>query len=90
MTKGLNPVELEELWARDGAVTLRHLIAVFPGVAYTTLMPTADRLDRKGLLERTRDGRAFAYRPRWTRDDLDLRLASSAMTHLLADESRAL
>jgi predicted transcriptional regulator len=89
----LGPLELrvlEELWARDGAATIRSLITGFPGVAYTTLMTTADRLYRKGLLERARDGRAFAYRPRWTRDELDLRLASSAMTHLLADESRAL
>jgi predicted transcriptional regulator len=80
---------LEELWAR-GAATVRDIVDGFPGVAYTTLMTTADRLFRKGLLARERQGRAFRYRPRWSRHELDLRLASSAMATMLADNPQTL
>jgi predicted transcriptional regulator len=89
----LGPLELrvlDELWARAEACTIRDLIDAFAGIAYTTLMTTADRLFRKGLLVRERDGRAFRYRPRWTRDELDLHLASSAMSTWLADDPRTL
>ena len=89
----LGPLELrvlDTLWAQEGPATVRQLVSAFPGVAYTTLMTTADRLFRKGLLERHRDGRAFLYAPRWSREELELRLASSAMSTLLADESRTL
>lgn len=89
----LGPLELrvlDELWARAGATTVRDLVAAFPGVAYTTLMTTADRLYRKGLLVREREGRAFRYRPRWSRDELGLHLASAAMASWLADDSRSL
>jgi len=85
----LGPLErrvLEALWARGAATTVRDLVAAVQGVAYTTLMTTADRLFRKGLLVREREGRAFLYRTRWTRDELDLRLASSAVAALLAEE----
>ena len=89
----LGPLELrvlDELWARGGACTIRDLIEAFAGIAYTTLMTTADRLFRKGMLVRELDGRAFRYRPRWTREELDLHLASSAMSTWLADDPRAL
>jgi predicted transcriptional regulator len=92
LAQALGPLELrvlEEIWARGGA-TVRNLVDAFPGAAYTTLMTTADRLFRKGLLLRDREGRAFRYRPRWSREELDLRLASSVMATFLADEQRGL
>src|SRR5690606_36511524 len=64
-------------------VTVRDLLPGFPQVAYTTLMTTADRLYRKGLLTRQKHGRRFAYSARWTRDELDLQLAGSALATLL-------
>lgn len=81
---------MDELWLRTRAATVRDLAEALPGVAYTTLMTTADRLFRKGLVEREREGRAFRYRPRWSRDELDLHLASTAMATWLADDARAL
>jgi predicted transcriptional regulator len=89
----LGPLErrvMDELWLRTRAATVRDLAEALPGVAYTTLMTTADRLFRKGLVEREREGRAFRYRPRWSRDELDLHLASTAMATWLADDARAL
>lgn len=61
---------LEALWAHGEEASVRTLQSTFPGAAYTTLMTTLDRLYRKGLLERRLDGRAYLYRPRYSRADL--------------------
>lgn len=63
----LGPLErrvLDALWHHAGDARVRDLQGSFPGIAYTTLMTTLDRLHRKGLVERRADGRAFAYRSR--------------------------
>src|SRR5258705_10076463 len=74
---------LEALWRRGGEVAVRDLRAEFPAAAYTTLMTTMDRLHRKGVLERRKDGRAFVYRPICSRDEFESRLVTSALTPLL-------
>jgi predicted transcriptional regulator len=89
----LGPLEvrvLDACWAAGRAVTVRTLTASFPGVAYTTLMTTADRLFRKGLLTREKAGRAFLYRARWSRRELDLHLAGSTLATLLPGDRGAL
>jgi predicted transcriptional regulator len=86
----LGPLELrvlEELWARKATATVRDLLPAFPGVAYTTLMTTADRLFRKGLLTRQKMGRAFGYAARWSRTDTEARLASSALASLFPGDA---
>ncbi len=86
MRKGLGPLEtkvLEWLWDQERAATVRHVSLAFPGLAYTTLMTTLDRLYRKELLTRRRLGRAFTYEPRCSRDDLLRELASGHVTDLL-------
>ena len=83
---GLGPLEtrlLELLWARPGPTTAGELQRECPALAYTTIMTTLDRLYRKRLLLRTRDGRAFAYQPRCTRDELISELVSGHVTQLL-------
>ncbi len=70
---------LEALWAREDAQTVRDLQPAFGGVAYTTLMTTLDRLHRKGVLDREKNGRAFLYRPRSTREELLSGLAGEAL-----------
>lgn len=83
---GLGPLEtrlLELLWERGRAATVRDLQGTCPGLAYTTIMTTLDRLFRKGLLQRCRDGRAFAYEPRCTREELLSELVSGHVIRLL-------
>ncbi len=66
----LGPLErrvLEALWRRGCASRVKDLQPDFPGVAYTTLMTTLDRLHRKGMLDRARDSRAFVYEARVSR-----------------------
>jgi predicted transcriptional regulator len=84
---GLGTLEskvLELLWSQDGPATVRHVHQAFPELAYTTLMTTLDRLHRKGVLVRCRRGRAFAYQPRCSRDELLGELLSGHVADLLA------
>jgi predicted transcriptional regulator len=83
---GLGPLEarlLELLWARSRTATVRELQRACPGLAYTTILTTLDRLYRKRLLLRHRDGRAFAYEPRCSRDALLSELVSGHVADLL-------
>jgi predicted transcriptional regulator len=83
----LGPLEtkvLELLWDHGSALSVRHVQPAFPGLAYTTLMTTLDRLFRKGVLMRRRRGRAFVYEPRCSRDELLGELLSGRVAELLA------
>ncbi len=64
----LGPLEqrvLELLWRRTRALSVREAQAALGGeFAYTTVMTTLDRLYKKGMLDRARDGRAYRYSPR--------------------------
>jgi predicted transcriptional regulator len=88
---GLGPLEtrlLELLWERPCAATVRELQRACPGLAYTTIMTTLDRLYRKQLLLRHRFGRAFAYEPRCSRDELLSELVSGHLSDLLGASGR--
>jgi len=79
----LGPLEwrvLETLWARADAASVRDLQPDFSEIAYTTLMTTLDRLYRKGVLERTKLGRAFFYLPRLTRQEFESARVADALT----------
>lgn len=80
---------LEALWPRPAAACVRDLQPAFPGVAYTTLMTTLDRLFRKGVLSRHKSGRAFFYRPRVSREELRSQLAGSAFATMLPGDLSA-
>ena len=82
----LGPLEsrlLEQLWAQRRPATVGHIRRALPELAYTTIMTTLDRLYRKGLLLRDKDGRAFAYAPRYTRAELLSELISGHVADLL-------
>src|SRR5262245_31005986 len=74
---------LEALWQRSTAACVRDIQPAFPGVAYTTLMTTLDRLHRKGTLVRHKSGRAFFYKPKVSQQQLISELAGSTFATLL-------
>ncbi len=93
LESALGPLEvrvLEALWRRNRPAAVRDLQPGFPGVAYTTLMTTLDRLYRKDLLAREKLGRAFTYLPRFTREELHTRLAGEALVTVLPRDPSAL
>ena len=80
---------LEALWAREAPACVRDLQPRFPGVAYTTLMTTLDRLFRKGTLSRVKSGRAFFYQPKSSQQDLISALAGSTFATLLPGDAES-
>jgi predicted transcriptional regulator len=68
----LGPLEeriLELLWRSRGERSVREVQdELRGGLAYTTVMTTLDRLFKKGLLARRRDGQAYRYAPRTSRE----------------------
>jgi predicted transcriptional regulator len=88
----LGPLEarvLDALWTRACPCSVRNLQQAFPGVAYTTLMTTLDRLHRKGVLVREKLGRAFVYAPRESRERFLAARAGGGLAPLLADREGA-
>jgi predicted transcriptional regulator len=75
---------MEFLWNRAGEATVTDVRAELGGdAAYTTLMTTLDRLYRKGLLARRKEGRAFRYSPRLQRAEFERVLTSELIGGLL-------
>jgi predicted transcriptional regulator len=79
---------MERIWTR-GECTVRDVHSDFNGrLAYTTLMTTVDRLHKKGMLHREKQGKAFLYRPALSRDDLDRKVAQE-LIGVMVQEDRA-
>jgi predicted transcriptional regulator len=53
-------------------------------VAYTTVMTTLDRLYKKGLVHRRRDGRAFVYTAALERHELETRMTTGLLNGMLS------
>jgi predicted transcriptional regulator len=78
---------LEMLWSRGREGSVRDLLDGFPGVAYTTLMTTLDRLYKKGVLTRRRSGRGFRYVPAASRETLEASLAAETLDAVVSSLS---
>jgi predicted transcriptional regulator len=82
----LGPLEqqlLSALWMRGSATVREILDAGDIKLAYTTVMTTLDRLFKKQLLNRTAEGRAFRYSPRYTQDQLEKAAVGETIRQLL-------
>jgi predicted transcriptional regulator len=74
---------LEETW-RSNEVSVRDVFVAFEErVAYTTLMTTLDRLYKKRLLSRRKDGRAFYYSPLVSSEELEQGIREDVIDGLL-------
>ena len=76
----LGPLEqavVELLWAHGECSVQEVARQLERPLAYTTVMTTLDRLFKKGVLERQLIERAFQYKTRWSREEMDRRHASA-------------
>jgi predicted transcriptional regulator len=93
------------LWDNAQLITVRNVLAALQRpAAYTTVMTVMDILHRKGLLTRKRSGRAYNYRPVWSRAEYTARLMREVLgtasdrdavfayfvSQMTAEESRSL
>lgn len=99
----LEQAVLEALWELEGALRdeagIRprgasgrdvHQRLVGRDLAYTTVMTVLDRLARKDVVVRERDGRAYRYSPRLTRAEMTAGLMHEALGVTGADRDLAL
>jgi len=75
---------MEMLWTMSsespGATfTARDVSATLPNHAYTTVLTVLDRLGRKGLVDRIRDGKAHHYRPTGSRESYTAEVMHEAL-----------
>ncbi|NHN57215.1 BlaI/MecI/CopY family transcriptional regulator [Calidifontibacter sp. DB0510] len=82
---------MEVLWAADRPLVVREILDELDDRdrAYTTVMTVSDRLAKKGLAVRVRDGRAWAYTAAATRSELTAQALRDTMAGWGGDESRA-
>ncbi|HYW71537.1 MAG TPA: BlaI/MecI/CopY family transcriptional regulator [Pyrinomonadaceae bacterium] len=74
---------LNETWQRR-EVSVRDVYLAFDErIAYTTLMTTLDRLYKKRLLDRRKDGRAFLYSPAVSPEEFDFGIREDVIDSLL-------
>jgi len=85
-TQALGKLErqvLNEIWRRD-EVSVRDVYLAFDErIAYTTLMTTLDRLFKKKLLTRRKEGRAFVYLPSVSPDEFEQGIREDVIDGLL-------
>jgi predicted transcriptional regulator len=83
---------METLWdAGDGWLTVREVhdkIAEGRDIAYTTVMTVLDRMTRKDLVAREREGRAWRYRPTQTRGAMTAEVMRQALGEFAAEANR--
>lgn len=74
---------METLWeADDGWRTVREVhdrLSAQRDIAYTTVMTVLDRMTRKELVERERDGRAWRYRATQNRGEMTAEVMRNAL-----------
>ncbi len=78
---------MKELWKR-GEITVRDVHTAFGDrAAYTTLMTTLNRLHKKKLLRRRKEGRAYLYAPRVSREEFEQSVARDVIAGLLGRDA---
>ena len=69
---------------RGGETNVAGVLARLDGeYAYTTVMTTLDRLYKKGLLARRKEGRAFYYSIKYTNAEVERTVAEDVLSRLL-------
>jgi BlaI family transcriptional regulator, penicillinase repressor len=92
LENSLGPLERDVMslaWVRAEISVREACERLGSSVAYTTVMTTMDRLFKKGLLDRRKVGRAFVYRARATRQQLENAVLSS-LVDAVSEQDRAL
>jgi predicted transcriptional regulator len=78
----LERLVMEQLWAADEPLTVREVHERLAGtreLAYTTVMTVLDRLAKKKLTERERDGKAWRYKAAAPRAEMAADLMMDAL-----------
>tara|TARA_R110002096_G_scaffold361075_3_gene554186 strand:+ start:90987 stop:91355 length:369 start_codon:yes stop_codon:yes gene_type:complete len=75
------------LWKGEALAVRSVMAKLTKKLAYTTVMTTLDRLHKKGLLTREREGIAFVYRAGLSRDEFHRKLVEETVGSLLEEST---
>jgi predicted transcriptional regulator len=67
----LEEAVLSALWSSASPLSVREVLGRIerrPALAYTTVLTVLDRLHEKGMVDREKEGKAFLYRPRASKE----------------------
>nr|WP_269449677.1 BlaI/MecI/CopY family transcriptional regulator [Auraticoccus cholistanensis] len=84
---------MERLWAADRPLSVREVHSALGSerdLAYTTVMTVLDRLAKKSVVTREREGRAWIYRPAQSRESMVAEAMHTALDDRDLDRSAAL
>ncbi len=81
----LETAVMEVLWKEPGQTVndVEECLRKSRAIAHTTALTTLDRLHRKGYLVREKQGKAFVYAPRLSRDEFERAAAEEVLGALL-------
>jgi len=82
---------MEVLWGRKN-VSVREIhqeIAKTEELAYTTVMTITDRLYKKGLLSRNKEGKSYRYTPKNSRESFITSCVGRVLDSFVPDMNRA-
>ncbi len=83
---------MDVLWDSDGQLSVRDVherLGKDRDLAYTTVMTVLDRLAKKKVVTRVRDGRAWQYSPAATREEMTAATMRGSLEALDADDRKA-
>lgn len=85
----LEAAVMEVLWRAPGQTVneVEEHLRQRRGSAHTTVLTTLDRLHRKGYLLREKEGKAFVYTPRYTREEFERRMAQEVLGALIGQSA---
>lgn len=86
---------MDTLWTHGPDLSVRDVMDRLPErkekeLAYTTVMTVLDRLAKKGMASRQRDGRAWRYTADASREELAATALRSALDNVQADRRMAM
>ncbi len=82
----LQTAVMELLWSEPRGLSVNEVekrLQRRREIAHTTVLTTLDRMHRKGYLTREKQGKAFVYAPRYTREEFERGMAQEVLGALL-------
>ncbi|QDO87286.1 BlaI/MecI/CopY family transcriptional regulator [Ornithinimicrobium ciconiae] len=83
---------MDVLWDSDGDMSVREVherLALNRDLAYTTVMTVLDRLAKKKVVTRVRDGRAWQYSPTASREEMTAATMRNTLESLDTSDRKA-
>lgn len=79
---------MEAVWPTTGPMSVGQVhtsLTASPPIAYTTVKTTMERLADKGILTRSKQGKAYLYGAALSRQELERRIVAGALNRLVEE-----